>query len=134
MKQQYDSPRASPWASRHALRTFRQRFPGSESPIELTIDILLRASEVDGLDATNLLLGRVGDTGSRNGGGPEGAHGRHKGAALGGGRCQLAAQGASESLGDGSGGHFDGIGSGDGSRKRLLSREWGAGGFMVHRL
>lgn len=81
-------------------------------PIELTIDILLRASEVDGLDATNLLLRRVGNTGSGNGGGPESTHGRYKGAALSGGRRQLAAQCASESLGCGSGGHFDGIGVG----------------------
>ena len=86
--------------------------------MELTPDLLLRASEVDGLDTADLLLlGRAGDGAGGDGGGAEGAHGRHKGASLHGGRRQLAAQWAAESLGEGSGGHFDGMG------------EWGWGGF-----
>jgi hypothetical protein len=96
-----------------------------QKAIELTPDLLLRASEVNGLDATNLLLGRTGRSAGSNGGGPEGTHCRHEGASLHGGRRQLAAQWATESLGKGSRGHCDGMWSGDGSGNGWFEAELG---------
>ncbi len=99
--------------------------------LELTIDLLLRASEVNGLDTANLLLGRAGDGASGHSGGPDGVHGRHKGAALNSGRRQLAAQWGTESLGKASGGHFGWNWEWRWDREKCnWRREWGVNGFM----
>lgn len=83
----------------------------------LTPDILLRASEVDGLDATNLLLGRGGNSASGSYGGRthSGVDGRDKGASLDSRRRQLAAQRRAKGLREASGCHdYVRKGGGDG--------------------
>lgn len=73
----------------------------------LTVDVLLGASEVNGLDATRLLLGRAGHGGraSLGKGGSHGTGGSDKGASLDGRGGDLAGQWRAEGLGEAAGGH-----------------------------
>jgi len=75
-------------------------------PIEvwkLTIDDLLRASEVNGLDTTGLLAGRASSgLGSLDGGSPHKVGGSDESASLDGRRRHLASQWGAESLGEAS--------------------------------
>lgn len=86
---------------------------GHWASLELTVDILLGASEVNGLDTTSLLLdgggeGRAGDSSGRAG---RSTQSRHEGAALG-SRLQLAGQ-RPHGAGETSGRHLGWVWRGD---------------------
>ena len=73
---------------------------------KLTVDLLLRASEVDGLDTTNLLSrGTSGGPGSRDSRSSDDIESGHHGAPLNGGRDQLPRQWRAQSFREASGGH-----------------------------
>lgn len=109
------SARSEFWGE-HRSATVSHRTPGNAP---LTVDGLLGAGKVHGLDTADL-LGSRGGTGTGEGRGAQGAHGSDKGATLHGGRGQLAPQWAAQSLGKASRGHggvnWGGRG-GDGSRE-----------------
>lgn len=79
----------------------------------LTVDLLLRAGEVDGLDTAGLLLQRRHSRASGDGGGPDTVEGRDEGTSLDGRRGQLTGQWRAGGPGEASGGHDDAELSGD---------------------
>lgn len=79
----------------------------SGSGYGLTVNFLLVAGKVHGLDTADLLAGRGGN-GLDGNGGADSVGSSNEGAALDGGSGQLAGQGA-ESLGAVAGGHCDGL-------------------------
>lgn len=75
----------------------------------LTIDILLGASKVNGLDTTDLLLGK-GGLGRRDGASTHQAPGSDEGALLDARSGKLAAQLGAQALGEAFRGHCEGMG------------------------
>lgn len=107
-----DSQEASPGASRHALNTSpvsqtvsRATETSQLERRKLTIDVLLVAGEVNGLEATDLLRGTGNGRTSLPRQAPAGGG---EGALLNSGRRHLAGQLRAESPGEAPGGHCDG--------------------------
>lgn len=105
-----DSQEASPEASRHALNTSpvsqtAQNHARIESARKPTVDVLLVAGEVNGLETTNLLRGPDNGRTSLPRQAPAGGG---EGALLNSRRRHLAGQLRAESPGEAPGGHCEG--------------------------